>query len=160
MKRNWIIAAVVTLALGWWLYHWCQPERQVRRAQARLLSAAESGDFDSLALLIADDYRDGWGHDKAFVLRASRQVFPQFVLLSIEQEGGVPEPAGAQWILREKLTMEGMGSPIATMVRDRVNRLREPFTSTWRKRGWKPWDWELTSLEQPEISEREMDVHF
>jgi hypothetical protein len=157
MKRNWIIAAVLILGVALWLWGWCQPERQVRRAQARFLAAAESGDFDSLAELIAEDYRDGWGHDKAFVLRASKEVFPRFVLIDINREERGVEQAGADWVLREKLTISGLGDGLAIAVRNRVNGLREPFTTTWRKKGWKPWDWELVSMEQPEISEREMD---
>jgi hypothetical protein len=35
--------------------------------------------------------------------------------------------------------------------RDEVNALREPFTMTWRKKSWKPWDWELIRVEQPEL---------
>jgi hypothetical protein len=160
MKRNWIIAAVLILGFAWWLVRWCQPERQIRRAQARLLAAAESGDFDSLAELVAEDYRDGWGHDKAFVLRASKQVFPHFVLLDINRDDRGLDQAGAQWVLREKLTMTGLGDGIAIAVRDRVNNLQQPFTTTWRKTGSMPWNWELTSIEQPEISEREMEMNW
>lgn len=154
------IAAAVFLVLVVWLYNWCQPERQVRRAQGRLLAAAESGDFDSLAQLIAEEYSDGWGHDKAFVLRAGKEVFSQFVMIDITREDRGAEGIGDRWVLREKLTMQGLGQPLAVMVRDRVNRLTQPFTTQWRKKSWKPWDWELTGIEHPEITEAEMNLRW
>lgn len=158
MNRKGLIVAIVVLGLSIWLYRWCQPERQVRRAQARLLAAAESGDFDSMAELIAEDYRDAWGHDKTFVLQASKRIFPHFLLLDFERDDRGLEEAGSQWVLREKLTMKAMGGP--PMVISRVNRLTAPFTMTWRKNGWQPWAWELTSLEHPELAASEMEMHW
>ena len=140
------------LALTLWLWWWCQPERQVRRAQARLIHAVESRDFDALSLLLADDYRDGWQHDKTFVLEGCREVFGQFALLDIEREFHGVEISPAGWVLREKLTLKGFGSPLALYARDRVNEQREPFAMTWRRRAWN--DWVLTSVAHPKMELR------
>lgn len=143
--------AIALLALALWLMWWSQAERQVRRAQARLLDAVESRDFQALERLLAEDYRDAWEHDKAIVLQRVPQVFEQFVLLDVEGElHGVEElPEG--WNVRQKITVKGLGGGLAMYARDEVNRLKEPFTMSWRKRSWKPWDWELTRIEQPEL---------
>lgn len=143
--------AIALLALALWLMWWSQAERQVRRAQARLLDAVASRDFQALERLLAEDYRDAWEHDKAIVLQRVPQVFEQFVLLDVEGElHGVEElPEG--WNVRQKITVKGLGGGLAMYARDEVNRLKEPFTMSWRKRSWKPWDWELTRIEQPEL---------
>ena len=142
---------IAILALAIWLIWWSRPERQIRRAQGRFLSALESRDYPALARLLAEDYRDQWENDKANVLRRCPRVFDQFLLLDIEGEihgTEMREDAGA---VRQKLVVKGLGGGLAIYARDAVNQLRSPFTMQWRKRSWKPWDWELTSIEQPEL---------
>jgi hypothetical protein len=144
---------IAALALALWLVWWCQPERQVRRAQRRLLNAAESKDYTALANLLANDYRDGWGNDKAFVLKHSPRVFDDFkFMLDIDGEiRSVEQAGGDNWWVRQKIVVSGMSGGIGMYARDQVNKLSEPFSMKWRKRGWKPWDWELTGIEQPEL---------
>lgn len=140
----------LALASGW-LFWWIQPERQLSRVQGRLLSMLEKRDFDSMGHLIAEDYGDRWRHDKAFVVRECRVVFGQFLTLTIERGEGSAAIEAGRGIVREKVTLRGFGGALAMFARDDVNALREPFTMTWHKRGWKPWDWELVSIEQPEL---------
>lgn len=141
----------VLLLAAIWLRWWCKPERQIPRAQARLLSAIEKRDFTTLAGMLADDYADRWGQNKAKVIERSREVFGQFAMLTVEHEArGLRGDLGA-WFLAEKVTLKGLGAPLAMAAREAVNALREPFVTEWRKRGWKPWDWELKSVAQPEL---------
>lgn len=137
----------MTAWLGWWI----QPERQVLRAQGRLISAVEKRDFEAMDGLLASDYRDRWQHDRATVVSQSRVVFTQFLMLTIEREPRGVEMASDSSIVREKLTIQGFGGALAMAAKDELNRLREPFAMTWRRRGWKPWDWELMSVEQREL---------
>ncbi|MEQ1842152.1 MAG: hypothetical protein ABL994_17230 [Verrucomicrobiales bacterium] len=132
-----------------WLYWWIRPERQVRRAQGRLFTTVEKRNFEAMSLLIAEDYRDRWQQDKAIVLRGSREVFGQFMMLTIDRADSQAEVRGDSWVLREKVTLKGFGGPLAMHARDEVNKLREPFAMTWRRRSWKPWDWELIAVEHP-----------
>ena len=134
-----------------WLYWWVQPERQVRRAQGRLFSTVEKRNFEAMSLLIAEDYRDRWQQDKAIVLRGCRDVFGQFVTLTVDRADSQIERRGDSWVLREKVTMKGLGGPLAMYARDEVNKLREPFAMTWRRRGGKPWDWELIAVDHPTL---------
>ena len=147
--RRW--AGIALIAFVLWLIWWCQAERQVRRAQGRLLGAIESRDYQALAHLLADNYRDGWEHDKAFVLQQSPRVFDQFIMLDVEGDihGTEENPVG--WLVRQKIVVKGIGGALGMYARDEVNALKEPFTMTWRKRSWKPWDWELIRIEQPEL---------
>jgi hypothetical protein len=145
------LLGIAVLALGIWLIWWSRPERQVRRAQARLLDAVESRDYPALARLMAEDYRDAWEHDKANVLRRVPQVFDQFLTLDIEGEISATQAEAADWMVRQKIVVTGIGGALGMYARDEVNKLKEPFVMRWRKRGWKPWDWELTRIEQPEL---------
>ncbi len=104
-----------------------------------------------MASLLAEDYRDRWGHDKAIVVSDSEMVFKQFLMLTIERENQGVEFGTQTSIVREKLTVKGFGGPLAVAAKDAVNALHEPFALTWRRRSWKPWDWELTSVEQREL---------
>ena len=133
------------------LFWWAQPERQVRRAQGRFFSTVENRNFEAMSLLITEDYRDRWQQDKAIVTRGCREVFSQFMMLTIERADSRIERRGDSWELREKVTMKGLGGPLAMYARDEVNRLREPFAMTWRRRSWKPWDWELIAVDHPTL---------
>ena len=143
---------IAALAFTIWLVWWCQAERQVRRAQKRLLNAVESRDYTALANLLAHDYRDGWENDKTFVLTQSPRVLDAFIMLDVEGEIRSTEDAGGgDWWVRQKIVIKGLGGGLGMYARDKVNALNEPFSMKWRKRGWKPWDWELTRIEQPEL---------
>ena len=139
------------LALVIWLIWWTRPERQVRRAQGRLLSALESRDYSAFGRLLAEDYRDAWEHDKAIVLRRCPEVFDQFLTLTIEGDILAARPEGVDWVVEQKIVMSGWGGGLGMYAQREVNQLKKPFTMHWRKRGWKPWDWELKRVEQPEI---------
>ena len=134
-----------------WLRSWLLPERQIPRAQARLLSAIEGRDFDAMAGMLANDYRDRWQQGRATVVARSREVFGQFATLTIEREHSGLRAESGSWFLSEKLRLKGLGGPLAMAARETLNGLHQPFVMEWRRRGWKPWDWELKSVAQPEV---------
>ena len=134
-----------------WLRSWLLPERQIPRAQARLLSAIERRDFDAMAGMLANDYRDRWQQGRATVVARSREVFGQFATLTIEREQSGLRAESGSWFLSEKLRLKGLGGPLAMAARETLNGLHQPFVMEWRRRGWKPWDWELKSGAQPEV---------
>lgn len=53
---------------------------------------------------------------------------------------------------RTVLKISGNGGPVAQIVMERVNTLRGPFTFAWRKASWRPWDWQLTSVDHPDLN--------
>lgn len=146
---RWI--GIAALALAIWLIWWSRPERQIRRAQSRLLAAIESHDYPALAHLLAQDYRDRWENDKEIVLRRCPQVFDQFLTLDIEGEILNTTLEGEKGTVAQKIVVKGIGGGLAMYARDEVNQLKSPFTMHWRKWGWKPWEWELISIEHPEL---------
>ncbi len=151
MKKIALLLVGLALLAALWLRWWLKPERQIPRAQARLLSCLEKRDFAAMEGLLAADYRDRWEHDKATALSRSCEVFGQFATLTVEHETRGLRAESGRWLLTEKVILKGLGGPLAMAARDRVGALREPFTMEWRRRSWKPWDWELQSVAQPEL---------
>lgn len=143
------IVAIYTAAL------W-QPARQVQLHQANLLRAVEKRNWERFASFMADDYSDRWGHDKEFVVRESREVFRQFLFLTVRQEVRATTILDQKGTVVARIELTGSGGPLANVVRERVNALSEPFTFRWRQRSWKPWDWQLVQVDQPELDLSEM----
>ena len=131
-----------------WLW---RPERQVRLHTSHLLAAVEGRRWARVENFIADSYSDRWGHDKEFVLQGSKEVFGQFIFLTIQSETLSSSISGSLGTTSRRLKISGSGSPIAQMAMERVNQLREPFVFTWQQRSWKPWDWRLIRFDQPEL---------
>lgn len=137
--------AVIFLAVLW------QPDRQVRLHQLHFLRSLEKRDWPRFATFVSEQYSDRWQHDKAFLLREPREVFRQFIVLGIEQEERSLFVAGGKGRIAAKLTITGNGGPFAELAKQRVNALAEPFTFRWVKQSWKPWDWQLVEVDQPEL---------
>ena len=104
-----------------------------------------------MAGLIAADYRDRWQQDRATVVAQSREVFTQFATLTIRREPRGLRAESGRAFLSEKITLRGIGGPLAMAARDAVNSLHAPFVMEWRRRSGKPWDWELKSVQHPEL---------
>lgn len=142
------VALALALAAAWlW-----QPERQVRRQTGHLLRAVEKRDWDQMQEFLADNYADRWGHDKEFVRREMREVFRQFLFLTVQNETLSCQIEGPIGTTQTCVKILGSGGPVAQMVIEKVNELREPFTFSWAKQSWKPWDWRLIRIEQAELN--------
>ena len=137
-----------------WLW---QPERQASKHHAHLLIALEKRDWSKVASFIDPAYSDRWKHDKSFVLRATREVFRQFFVLTIHGDALDCGQNSGTVTLTAHITIEGTGTAVAQMAMQRVNTLREPFTFEWKRRSWKPWDWTLVRVDQPQLQLEEMD---
>ena len=149
-----LLAAAALYAAWLW-----QPARQVRLHTAHFLGAVERRNWEKVRSFVADDYSDRWGHDKEFVLREAREVFRQFLFLTIQNDPAPPALDGRDATITAPVRLAGDGSPIAQFVVEKVNTLHAPFTFTWRRADWRPWAWQLTRVEQPEL-EIEMERAF
>jgi hypothetical protein len=150
-KKIALLSGTALLALALYCTWLWQPARQVQRHTATFLKAVERRKWDKVATLMADDYADRWEHDKGFVLHNAPPVFRQFVTLEIQNDPSLPEEVGKEGTSYTIVRISGQGSPIAQYVTEKVNVLRSPFFFTWRRASWKPWDWQLTRLEQSEL---------
>lgn len=143
------MAALVALAL-YTLWLW-QPERQVRLHTAHFLKKVERRNWDAMGEFMAADYRDRWEHDKESAVADAREVFRQFLFVTIENRTDSCELAGDSGTTRTVIKISGSGGPVAQLVMERVNILRDPFVFAWRKASWKPWDWQLIGIDHPEL---------
>jgi hypothetical protein len=150
-KQLYILVSVALLGLllySAWLW---RPERQVRLHTTHLLKAVEGRRWKKVDSFIANNYSDRWSHNKEFVLRASNEVFGQFLFLSIQNQTLNCDISGSTGVTHDTIKIGGNGSPIAQVVIEQINRFHEPFVFTWERRSWKPWDWQLIRFDQPEL---------
>ena len=110
----------------------------------------QSRDFAAFERMLADDYRDAWGHNKSNVVSRSSEVLGQFLFLTISHEEKSLESRGGTWIASEKVALKGTGGPLANHAMDEVNRLTQPFAFSWRNNGGAT-KWVITAVEQPEL---------
>ena len=101
--------------------------------------------------MLSATYRDRWQHDRAGVVAHSREVLGHFATLTILREPRGLRAESGTWFLSEKIVLRGFGDPLAMAAREAVGALHGPFVMEWRPRTWKPWDWELQSVIQPEL---------
>jgi len=142
------LVIVATALYDLWLW---QPERQVLKHHAHFIHAAEARHWKAFADFIDPKYSDRWNHDKAFVVRESSEVLRQFFALSIENEVVSCEVTGTTGNVTAHLKIDGNGTALAQYARQEVNDLREPFTFEWTRKSWKPWDWQLTRVDNPQL---------
>jgi hypothetical protein len=152
IRRHFLLVGSIVLAVVFFAgLYFCQPLRQVRRHNKKLIDAVESKDWKELSELMADDYSDHWGHDKATVIERSRTVFSQFFVIEVTAIEPEVEEADGFGKVRARMKLSGRGSPAAEMAIEKVAALQQPFVFEWRQASWKPWHWVLVHVDQPEL---------
>ncbi len=150
-KNLGLVAGAVALALGIHAALLWKPERQVRLHQLHLLQSVERRDWPRFIRFIDDEYSDAWQHDKSFVTKATREVFRNFIWVTIVQRNDIIRVGSGSATVTAALVVAGNGGPFGEAVKQRVNGCTEPFLFRWRKNSWKPWDWQLVGFEQREL---------
>jgi hypothetical protein len=151
--RKYALAAAILLALGalWLLWLW-QPERQVRLHTTHFLKKVERQNWNAAREMMAADFTDRWNHNPNSALEDARQVFSQFLFITVENRTDACIVHDAEGNTDTTVKISGNGSPVAQLVMERVNGLHQPFRFTWRKAGGAPWDWKLIHIDQPELN--------
>lgn len=146
-------AAAVALALfGLYLLWLWQPERQVRLHTSHFLKKVEQRNWEAARKFLANDYHDRWEHDAETAIGDAREAFRQFLFVTIENRTDSCEMAPGSATTRTVIKISGQGGPVAQLVMERVNTLHGPFTFDWRQASWKPWDWQLTKVDHPDLN--------
>jgi hypothetical protein len=141
----------LAIFVGFWLVHlWSGPE-QVQLHSENFLRQVEKRDILGAGNFIAADYHDDWGDDRALLLNRLRLVVGSLNSLTIK--AGEPNvtltPPDASW--KAKIQINGSGSELASELNTRVNSLTTPFELHWRRKSWKPWDWDLVEIRNPSL---------
>jgi hypothetical protein len=144
-------AAVFVLVAVRCIWLW-QPERQVELHQRHFVGAVSDRKWKKIDRFLAEDFRDRFGHDKTWALKESREVLRQFFALTVREENttiAFTTPERREATVTATLKIDGGGTPIAEYAKSTVNSSQHPFTFTWKQKSWKPWDWQLTSIDHP-----------
>lgn len=123
----------------------------MRLHTTHFLKKVEQRNWQAVNAFLAADYSDRWGHEKATGLQDAREVFGQFLFLTIENRTDTCEILGREGTAHTVIKVSGRGGPIGEMVMQKVNGLRQPFSFTWRRTGKAPWGWELVRVDQSEL---------
>jgi hypothetical protein len=147
-----VVAAQMIVLGGWLIWRW-QPDRAALSRFEALCEATADRKPRKMEKLIAADYADRWGMDRATALREARQILGQFFALTLEPVDTVVEPGPSpnERIIRARIRLGGTGTGIAELAKAEVNRLESPWVFTWRRTDWRPWNWQLVRLENPGI---------
>ena len=152
LRHSSLYALAALVILGSWLAWRWQPERQVAHHQRSLLDAVERRNWNKVAGFMDPHYTDQWAPDKDSALGIANQVFQQFLFLTIKTDNEQYTIAEGKAHVAAKIRVSGQGGPLAQLAMERVNALQAPFGFDWvHGASWKPWDWKLVRVEQPEL---------
>ncbi len=134
-----------------WLW---QPERQLMLHQEHLRDAVADRNWGRVTALVDPGYADRWGYTRETGLQQARQWLGQFFVLTVTAEPVEDHLAPGGGTVTEHWKLDGTGTEAAAMVKDAVNSTGAPFVFQWKHRSWKPWDWTLVRVDNPDLDLR------
>ena len=140
-----LIFAGLLLALHW------RPGRQVRLHQQHFLRAVEDRNWKKVSAFVAPDFKDRWRQTRSIVLARLPQVFANFLVCGIESSDSLLLWQDGTGVVQSRIRIVGSGGPIAQYIMEEAANLKQPFSFIWRHQSWKPWDWTLVEVDQPEL---------
>jgi len=146
-----IVAGAVALAVIIYLWWDWQPQRQAEKAFQRFLTTVEKRDWVRVAELMAPDYQDGWGFDRSQVVSHGSEALSQFFWITLTPIDPRVEVDGRQAGVSSRIEFDGRGTGLADYALTRAKALGSDFQFAFRRDSWKPWDWSLTGVHQPEL---------
>ena len=150
--RNGFYAGLLGAIILWlYLFQLWQPEKQIRLHTMQLISTIEENDWSHVVLFIDPAYADEWGNDRNLLIARLRQVLPYARNLQVKTRRAWVQVAKAEGTWTAWITIEADRNEISEMIKERVNRLDEPFELTWRRGSRKPWDWKLVRVNNPAL---------
>ena len=136
---------------GFFLMWLWQPERQVRWHTEKLFHQIEAKNWNDVAELIDQDYRDQWNQDRANVVERMHRVMLFVRGMRIVPLGPVIKIDNGRAVWLAKITIEGENDEGLTLMKERINPLSAPFELEWHQASHKPWDWKLFRATNAEL---------
>lgn len=146
-----LVFVVIVLTAAAWAFYSFPAERQIKAKMSKLLAAASARDWKRVGRYVSPSYGDAWGQDRAQALESASSFGRHFLALQIDGAEGVVEVAAQDAVWRGHLEFSGRGTAIGEALFLRAGALEEKFVFAWKRESWKPWDWLLVSVAQPEI---------
>ncbi|HSJ03285.1 MAG: hypothetical protein ACAI34_02250 [Verrucomicrobium sp.] len=144
--------AVAVIALGWFAWPFMQsPAKQAEVRHKALFEKASKRDWKSASGFLAAGYEDQWGNKPSEAIELAKELLQGFLILEIKWE--TTELGANEDIVKVRghARMEGNGMGVSQMVMSKVNQIHEPWVFTWKKEGWKPGDWKLSSVTNKDL---------
>ncbi|RRJ94288.1 hypothetical protein Ga0100231_007865 [Opitutaceae bacterium TAV4] len=134
---------------------WLSPVRGVERAWGKLIDGVADNDFKDVTSVVALDYKDGWGLTRDEVIVLAQTVRRHFIVCSIDRHPHKVELSEDRHTatVRSVIRVNGSGSPVAQAIIQVSGQTQAETTFEWRRGSWKPWDWKLTSVANPEADQ-------
>lgn len=146
-----LVATLLVTARCVWLW---QPERQVLLHQRHFLTAVEDRKWAKVGFFMDNGFHDQFGHDKAWILKESQEIFRQFFVLTIQDRDTAVKFDRNRAHVSTLLRIDGTGTPVAQYLQQTVNAENsKPFQFEWRHASWLPWDWKLTAIDHPVLEQ-------
>lgn len=133
---------------------WLSPARGVERSWKNVVEAIEQNDQEALGAYLSDNYKDGFGLDRAEALKLTATVRGQFLVCTIRRDQpvivmGTDNKAATT---RALIRLAGQGTQLATAAIQASQASQTPTEFRWRRGSWKPWDWRLVSVENADAA--------
>lgn len=147
-----VVVALFALTIG---VPWLSPSRGVERAWHGLLDDIEGNDIEDVAAVIDAEYADAWGLKREEVVKVLETMRRQFLTCAITRDAGRERSLSAdkrRATIRAVVRVEGTGSPVAQMIVQATRQGEARTTFEWVRRSWKPWDWMLVRIENPQAT--------
>lgn len=153
IERSWLVrgGAILLAMVVIWTAVEMMPGRQLARCQESLLRAAGDRNWKKVKELMDDDFRSAWGQNRDDAVEQASQVLANFLVLEILSEEASVERDGKDATISARLKLRGKGNAIGESVMSQANSLQSHFQFAWKQKSWKPWDWKLVAVSQPEI---------
>lgn len=149
-KNGFYAGLLAAFILGIWLVQLWNPENQVRLHSEHLLARVEARSFSGVGDFVAANYRDDWGDDRSQLVMRLRIVSRLLTSLTITASDVQTQTTGATGTWRARIHIAAEGAEAAEIT-ERVNSLTTPFSLRWQRESWKPWDWQLVEISNPEL---------
>jgi hypothetical protein len=79
------------------------------------------------------------------------EALRNFLVLEILSEDTTVERRDRDAVISARLRLRGKGNAIGEQIIAGANSLESHFQFAWRRKSWKPWDWKLVSVSQPQF---------
>ncbi len=147
-RRHILLIAFIPLLL-FAAWHYLSPARQLRSAQKQLLTAISEKDAKACMKLIHPDYSDQWtftASDWPAILQDLRTLSPILEITAVD-----PRYETDQGVVDTGLKAIAGGGPGSDTIESRAVRAKEPTRFLWKRQPWRPWSWQLVSIQNPDI---------
>jgi hypothetical protein len=154
LRRITLVAALLLVIIAGWSVRFLffqPPAEQLGRVQAKLLHAVEKRDWKTLRFMLADEYMDDFGHDRETALQTAEEILSGYFSLTLKTKTTYQKGTDDVGMVKQKIQIEGTGTPVSQMVTTRVNATTEPWVFHWLKKGRWPWNWKLVQLQNEYI---------